>query len=243
MERFPFYVEEFDRTPPFSPEQREAHVSTIRLRRKSGTVEQVLENEEFIRSLYTTLLRWGIGSRGSQLIPFGKFLAALRKRADELSRLDGDKLDENLQVEVATVRLWKLVETLGIVVNKNPLVAGSKCLHHLLPDLVPPMDREYTQTFFGWANPEFQNHPKECFEHAFRQFWEIAKVVKPEGYIGDKWRSSGPKILDNAVVAFCRVNCLESSNKKYRRRQQELIQIGRDYLAGMKNGRNSDLEI
>ena len=78
---------------------------------------------------------------GSQLIPFGKFLAALRKRADELSRLEGDKLDGSLQVEVATVRLWKLVATLGIVENMNPLVAGSKCLHHLLPDLVSPMDR------------------------------------------------------------------------------------------------------
>jgi hypothetical protein len=36
-------------------------------------------------------------------------------------------------------------------------MAGSKALDHLLPDLVPPMDREYTRPFFGLHNPEFGN--------------------------------------------------------------------------------------
>lgn len=36
-------------------------------------------------------------------------------------------------------------------------MAGSKTLHHLLPDLVPPIDREYTRPFFGLHNPEFGN--------------------------------------------------------------------------------------
>src|SRR3990172_3237798 len=161
IERFPFYVDEFDRNPPFSLEQTEAHIRTIQLRRKFGAIGQALEDERFQQSLYTTLRLWRIGKRGSKLVPFGKFMDALRKRCDELSGLERDKLDENLQVEVATAQLWKLVETLGIVANMNTLVAGSKCLHHLLPDLVPPMDREYTQTFLGWANPEFQYRPKE----------------------------------------------------------------------------------
>jgi hypothetical protein len=44
--------------------------------------------------------------------------------------------------------LWQLIDNLGIVENEAKLVSGSKALHHLLPDLVVPMDRAYTQKFF-----------------------------------------------------------------------------------------------
>src|SRR5262249_26684642 len=38
------------------------------------------------------------------------------------------------------------------------------------PELVFPIDREYTQTFFGWRNPEFQNNPRDCFMVSFLAF-------------------------------------------------------------------------
>jgi hypothetical protein len=36
-------------------------------------------------------------------------------------------------------------------------VPGTKALHHLLPDLVPPMDRAWTGAFFHWSTTAPQN--------------------------------------------------------------------------------------
>lgn len=224
VERFPFYVEQFDKNPPFTEEQLQAHLHTICLRRSFPSVEGALAHDSFLGSLYRTLRLWGIGKRTSKLAPFGTFSSALKNWVGELSGLQAVRLEEGLDLEGLIPKLWNLVANLRIVDNKNTVVAGTKCIHHLLPDLLPPMDRAYTQTFFGWENPEFQNNPRECFEYAFRTFARIAKEVKPSELVGDGWRSSGPKILDNAVVSYCRVNGLESSNRKYERRRKARVE-------------------
>ena len=46
-------------------------------------------------------------------------------------------------------RLWLLIDSLGVVENYEPIVAGTKILHHLLLDLAIPMDRTWTSRFFG----------------------------------------------------------------------------------------------
>lgn len=220
--RFSFYIAEFDTNPPFTDGQLEVHLATIGLRQRSQDIKEALADDNFARSLYATLRLWGIGKRKSKLVPFGEFASALKHWATELSALQDVKLDMVVDAETVA-KLWNLVAHLGIVENKNTVVAGTKCLHHLLPDLVPPMDRDYTQTFFGWENPDFQNHPRECFEYAFLTFAKIAERVKPFDLVGKRWRSSGTKIIDNGVVGYCRVNGLESSNRKYERKRKSKI--------------------
>lgn len=39
---------------------------------------------------------------------------------------------------------WQVIENLGIVRNRSLIVSGTKALHHVLPGLVPPMDRAWT---------------------------------------------------------------------------------------------------
>ena len=46
------------------------------------------------------------------------------------------------------------------------IVAGTKALHHLLPDLIPPIDRTYTIRFFH----ENTLMPKGD-EHAFKEVY------------------------------------------------------------------------
>jgi hypothetical protein len=53
--------------------------------------------------------------------------------------IDGPDLLMNI-----TDQLWMVVESLGVVENVAKIVAGTKTLHHLLPDLVVPMDRAWT---------------------------------------------------------------------------------------------------
>ena len=98
--------------------------------------------------------------------------------------------------------LWSLISSLGLVANDAPLVAHTKALHHILPDLVVPMDRASTRPFLGWHGTQFQYQQEEVFRDAFRRFSRVAREAHPETYAGKGWRSPATKIIDNAIVAF-----------------------------------------
>jgi hypothetical protein len=100
-------------------------------------------------------------------------------------------------------RIMRVIQSLEIVDNKATLVPCTKALHHLLPDLVVPINREYTQAFFGWHNPEFQRRQSECFAQAFAAFVDIARDTNPQQYVrGEGWHTSRTKVIDNALVSL-----------------------------------------
>jgi hypothetical protein len=136
------------------------------------------------------------------------FESAFRDREADVAALDGLRIDDpNLKVAAVTDALWSL----GIVTNDTPLVAGSKALHHVLPDLVVPIDRRYTRPFFGWYGTQFQYQQQRVFEEMFPTFHRIAVEVHPEQFMGEDWCAARAKILDNAIVAFCLVEDVRRS--------------------------------
>ena len=105
-------------------------------------------------------------------------------------------------------RIWAAIDSLGVVDNKAKLVAGTKTLHHLLPDLVVPMDRAWTGRFFQLHPPEWQDpdDQRRTFRRVYRHFTDVARRTNPHQYAtGQGWRTSRTKILDNALIAFCRL--------------------------------------
>ncbi|HXK40250.1 MAG TPA: hypothetical protein VJ837_05445, partial [Candidatus Paceibacterota bacterium] len=110
--------------------------------------------------------------------------------------------DPSLKPTVMAAELWRVVRDLSIVDNDSRIVPGTKALHHILPELVVPIDRAYTQRFFRWHNPEFQYGQRQCFEHAFISFVRIARATNPQQYLGDGWNSSSTKVIDNAIVGM-----------------------------------------
>lgn len=211
IDGFDHYIQVYDQQFPFTKaEQAAAHVRTLQLRARAGSAKDAIADSGFLRSLYETLRAWRIGQRGSTLVPLNDFEARLRSRSDEIARLDGLAIDDPaLRIDFVVHDAWRLIESLGVVTNKTPLVAGSKTLHHLLPDLVPPMDRVYTRPFFGWYQPQFQSQQQRVFEEAMRAIWGIAVTVQPRRLHGDGWRTSLAKLLDNAIVAFVIENRIE----------------------------------
>lgn len=104
-------------------------------------------------------------------------------------------------------RLWVLIGSLGVVENKAKVVAGTKALHHLQPDLVPPMDRKWTGKFFKFHLPEWQNpaSQRRIFQLAYRHFIDVARQVQPQQYVtGIGWRTGRTKVIDNALIGFCK---------------------------------------
>jgi hypothetical protein len=74
------------------------------------------------------------------LKPYPDTVSALQAKAGEIAELGDITLDqEGLNVGWVAKRVGDLIETLNIVDNETKIVERSKALHHLLPDLVPPM--------------------------------------------------------------------------------------------------------
>ncbi len=206
---FEEYVQAYDDNPPFSAEQLRVHRKTVALRQQAGSVRAAVESSVFIESLYLTLRKWRIGQRQSKLVPLDDFKAALRAvlptmEQNESVAINGTGLPAGL-----TEQVWQLVYSLGVVENNAKIVAGTKTLHHLLPDLVPPMDRDYTRAFFGFPNPALGGLPStRCLLRYVRPPCQGRPSGTPRGVCDrQSWRTSRTKILDNAVVAFW---CIES---------------------------------
>lgn len=202
---FDSWVDRYDTSPPFSRSgQYKFHRRTVDRRRELGSVERAIGDREFIRLLHETLQRWGIGVRASHLVGLSEFQRVLADHAPALIQLEPltlETLEEPLDWVVG--RLDHLISTLGIVDNRSRIVPATKTLHHVLPDLVPPMDRAWTGFFFGWTSLDPQNHQYLILAEAMSAFAEVARTTHPSRLVGDRWRTSSSKVIDNAVIGYC----------------------------------------
>lgn len=203
------YVRDFDDHPAFSADQLAAHRQTIRLRAQSGSASAAVSNPAFVASLRQTLVAWRLDSRASHLAPPAAFADALQRASARISEFNLMAIDDVHLAPDLPDRLWTLIHELDVVDNKAKLVAGTKTLHHLLPDLVPPMDRAWTGRFFGLHAPEWHSEENQhrTFRRLFLAFRDIARATDPSSYTtGDGWRTSRTKILDNALVSYTRLH-------------------------------------
>lgn len=203
---FDDYVELYGSRAPFARAgQLEHHVSTIRQRQTFRNVDLAVADRPFCWSLYQTLQAWGIGRRASRLVPFESFVAELARVAPRLHGIEHlaiERLDTRQRREVA-LELDQLITELRVVDNIARIVAGTKTLHHLLPRLVPPMDRAWTGAFFGWTTTDPQYRQTSIFIEAFCALAGVAEATVPSRLIGAGWNTSESKILDNAVIGSC----------------------------------------
>jgi hypothetical protein len=201
IDNFQYYLECYEARPAFDHRQLTHHLEALRLREALGGAEAAARDPAYARSLKRTLGAWGLNQRGSRLVDDGLFAAALAERADDIARLAPLRIADDM--DDGTIRtIWHIAESLAITDNLSRLVPATKALHHLLPDLVVPMDREYTQLFFGWHGPEIQGGAT-VFVYSFAWFRTIARAVDPARFVGrHPWNTSVTKVVDNAIVGF-----------------------------------------
>jgi hypothetical protein len=206
-------VAHYDRLVPFTRSgQYERHRQTIDRRRTLGSAEVAAEDDRFTELLYGTLQAWGIGRRASRLVPLDEFRRRLTARAAELRYLEGLHLeDPSTDAVDVSAKLDHLIDEFGVVDNRARIVAGTKTLHHLLPDLVPPMDRAWTGAFFGWTSLDPQHRQTDIFTEAFVGLAEVAVACRPSRLVGDGWRTSPTKLVDNALIGFCQLHGIGAS--------------------------------
>lgn len=211
IDDFAACVDTYDQKVPFTRSgQYSHHRATIDRRRSFASVREALDDDVFLDDFYQTLYAWGIGKRASRLVPRAQFGNRLRACGDEIASFEHLRLDDSgLDATATATDLWRLIERLGVVENVSLIVPGTKTLHHLLPDLVPPMDRAWTGAFFLWtmAAPQYE---RPTFFQSFSYFANIAQATDPSLYVGDGWRTSVSKITDNAIIGYCKLHNIAS---------------------------------
>jgi hypothetical protein len=182
------------------------HKRTLQLLNENGLPAKAIQDLHFSEYLYATLTAWGMNSRGAVLVSFEKFwnsLKILGNKFDELSSLRIESLNTNELSNIIDT-LWFLIDKIEVSDTESKIVAGSKTLHHILPNLVPPIDRDHTAEFFRWKN-YMQNKQKEMFIDIFPRFVGIAQSINKKqipNYLGHGSNTNIPKIIDNAIIGF-----------------------------------------
>jgi hypothetical protein len=184
------------------------HRRTVRRRAEHKTTASLLTDDLFFDMLYATLTAWGLhrmGPGNTKLRDLDDIRESVREAAaalDELARLEITELSESKAAGV-TDALWSVLTRLRVSVASVKIVANSKALHHLLPALCPPMDREYTFRFFYGRNM-LSIDERTAFGEMFMRFLGLASEQKSviRTLRDETWNTSSTKIVDNAIVGY-----------------------------------------
>jgi hypothetical protein len=190
-------------------------------------------SERHLELIYATLASWGLhrmGDTGAKLAEFDDFAASLKANGGLLTSLRNQNLASVSDTEFAGILdgpLQALFRAARVSASEDTvLVANSKALHHLVPELVPPIDRQYTIRFFYHEQRSFtrvdrngrrkwhQVNVPASVEEQYRLFREVclkmreilrmpafqalARVDCPDA----PFNTSLVKIVDNMIVAF-----------------------------------------
>lgn len=161
-------------------------------------------SERFIELVYVTLSAWNMNSRGARLERYEQFRDSLVRYKKEISRIKDERIEEITNQETIGT-LSDLFRQLDVVEEgKPPLVTFSKTLHFYLPNLVAPIDRKYTLSYFyGHVGiPRRYESQFNMFEDIERQYGEFAQENDLESYLDEKWNRNVPKILDNMIIGY-----------------------------------------
>lgn len=166
----------------------------------------------YLELIYATLTAWGMhrmGKGGSKMQPFEAFrdsVSPLRDRIRYLAAFRWHDLTHDKWLALENV-----FRAIKIMASGTTLVGNSKVLAHMFPDLVPPVDRQYTLKYLI-GKTEIKNdldlewaRLKEIVSEFFVPV--VANPVfrtKAEAWVADPvqfpWDTSIMKVVDNLVI-------------------------------------------
>jgi hypothetical protein len=208
IERFDEYVEEFNERNLFTGPSVYFHKKTLEMMRQYDEACEVLDDDRFFDYIYATLTSWGLHRMGRGFAKLAELEKIKRSFKQEESRIRSIQSLEITNIKTDTIdsvtsNLWQILGRLQVGVGRTKIVANSKALHHVLPSLIPPIDRQYTLRFF-YNHTTLSRGDEVTFKEIYPHFHEIATVCKGRimGHIGTGMNTSHTKVIDNAIVGF-----------------------------------------
>lgn len=147
-----------------------------------------------------------MGPQAAKVGDFAQITAALRDEVTALEQLWPLRITE---IDASAARdaaalAWQIIAHVRVSTSRTQIVAGSKFLHHLLPDLIVPIDRRYTFRFFtGYGavisdGASFLDWFPKLASIGNRCQGPICDVIVGGGFMA----TGEAKVIDNAIVGF-----------------------------------------
>ncbi len=192
--------------------------------------EQGFLSNRHTEMLYATLTAWGMHRMGdvdrtkTKLTEWDQFRESLANSGKALSSLRNVKLlgSSEREYSEAVSALWPCYRALRLSVSDATIVVNSKAFYHLLPDFIPPIDRQYTVRFFR-QRPEDWRDAKGKFKAVMlpvgldAQFSLFRTICVETKRLADRIDRTlfdaelrdhdvtPPKAIDNAIVNYVRI--------------------------------------
>ncbi len=211
MNTFKSYVLACHKSQNYSGPSVYFHTRVIEKYRNTDNYDKLLSDNQYIEYIYATLTSWGMHrmTKNVLLKEFKEFKKTIDLNRDSLIELNKYKLETIQSIEDMKKSLLKVFNNLIVMKKGSKIVGTSKALHHLLPDLVPPIDRRNTINFF-YEDPlkKQVSIPKDEDKSFFEILGEYIDITKnlnltlrsfPNKNVFD---TSVPKIIDNAIIGF-----------------------------------------
>ena len=214
IRELPNCLNRFESSGLFTGPSIHFHVKTLELRR-SMELRAALSNDAFFTYLYATLTAWGMhrmGPGNTKLIDFQSFCTTIQRQADALSEFATLHLVQMEEHELPGVasRLWRALSEIRVSPAEAKIVSSTKVSHHLLPALLPPIDRQYSFNFF-YGRQKLSISDDEAFDEMFSRIHRIGregrKVLEARMRMSrHPMATSVPKLIDNAIVGCVLAN-------------------------------------
>lgn len=185
------------------------HLCAIDRRRQHDNARSLLEDIQFLEYVYAVLPAWGMhrmGPQAAKVAGFATIVTALRQQAPALQHLWPLRittLAPDAARQAAQIA-WQVIAAVKVSRSRTQIVAGSKMLHHILPDLIPPIDRQYTFSFFTGQKMVPSDHA--AFLDWFPQFATIGRrcqePIRDTISRGGFMATGEAKVIDNAIMGF-----------------------------------------
>lgn len=184
-------------------------------------------SDRHIEMIYAMLASWGMHKMGdpdntkAKMVEFDNFKQSIltqRSRLHQFIALRMESYTEE-QYEECLDELHDIYCALKVSISDATIVAHSKTLAHILPNLIPPIDRQYTIRFFTQDNKDFFTNSGKFssvnlpsgLEDQFMAFKKYSRRIKAlfdrcnhQLFSIEKntFNTSYPKIMDNLIISF-----------------------------------------
>jgi len=181
--------------------------------RRSLEARKTEKFETFLEYIYATLASWGMHRMGGgpKMLSFNIFLEsvmAVKKLIDEAETIDFRKVKNS-----DWFLLEEIFRNINVMESRTSLVGNSKVMAHLLPNIVPPIDREHTLKYLR-GNTNIKNdldYEWKLMHEIIGNFfipiaYDVTFLRKANTWIDDQsnfpWDTSVLKVIDNLVISI-----------------------------------------
>lgn len=179
--------------------------------KRSLETRHSVDFELYLEYIYATLASWGMhkGGRGGKMQTFEVFKQSVEAIKKEI--LEAETINYHCVVDDNWCLLERIFRSVRIMESRTSIVGNSKVMAHMIPNIVPPIDRTYTLKYLR-RNTYIRNGldfewtlMKEIISDFFipvaceKQFMD-----KAERWISNQpqypWDTSIFKVIDNLVI-------------------------------------------